>query len=103
MPETLEATLRSLYRSYEQNHGRYAATLAGQSQPPPVLIVVCPNTVVSKLVYDWIAGREHEDTAGTTRFAAGSLPLLSNVEDGTWTTRQRTILIDSAQLESGEP
>ena len=29
--------------------------------------------------------------------------MLSNVEDGTWTTRQRTILIDSEQLESGEP
>ena len=103
IPETLEGALRSLYRSYEGNHARYEATLAALGEPPPVLIVVCPNTVVSKLVFDWIAGREVELADGTTRLAAGNLPLLSNVEDGVWTTRQRTILVDSAQLESGEP
>ena len=26
------------------------------------MIVVCPNTVVSKLVYDWIAGQKVEMT-----------------------------------------
>ena len=35
-------------------------SLAGRARAawptPPVFIVVCPNTVVSKLVYDWIAG-----------------------------------------------
>ena len=103
MPKTLEAALLSLYRSYEQNHARYEASLAALGEPPPVLIVVCPNTVVSKLVFDWIAGREFEHTDGTLRLAAGNLRLLSNVEDGAWTTRQRTILVDSAQLESGDP
>ena len=103
MPETLEAALRSLYRSYEENHSQYAATLAAAGKPPPVLIVVCPNTVVSKLVFDWIAGREYQDAEGTHRLAVGNLALLSNVENGIWTARQRTILIDSAQLESGEP
>ncbi len=103
MPETLEGALRSLYRSYETNHARYEASLAALGEPPPVLIVVCPNTVVSKLMFDWIAGREVELHDGTTRLAPGNLPLLSNVEDGAWTTRQRTILVDSVQLESGEP
>jgi type III restriction enzyme len=103
MPETLEGALRSLYRSYEQNYGNYENALADLGEPPPVLIVVCPNTVVSKLVFDWIAGREAELLDGTTRLVPGNLDLLSNVEDGTWTTRQRTILIDSEQLESGEP
>jgi type III restriction enzyme len=103
MPATLEGALRSLYRSYEQNHQRYEETLAGQGEPPPVLIVVCPNTVVSKLVFDWIAGREVEGSDGTTRLADGNLKLLKNVEDGVWTTRQRTILVDSVALESGEP
>ena len=102
-PETLEGALRSLYRSYENNHARYEASLAALGEPPPVLIVVCPNTVVSKLVFDWIAGQEVELPDGTTRLAAGNLSLLSNVEDGVWATRQRTILVDSAQLESGEP
>jgi len=103
MPETLEGALRSLYRSYQENFSRYETGLALLGEPPPVLIVVCPNTVVSKLVFDWIAGRTVQLPDGTTVVADGELPLLSNVEDGTWTTRQRTILIDSAQLESGEP
>jgi type III restriction enzyme len=103
IPEALEGALRSLYRSYEQNYSRYESTLADQGEPPPVLIVVCPNTVVSKLVFDWIAGREVELADGAVRLAPGDLPLLSNVDEGAWTTRQRTILIDSAQLESGDP
>ncbi len=103
MPQTLEGALRSLYRSYEQNNARYEASLMALGEPPPVLIVVCPNTIVSKLVFDWIAGREAELEDGTKRLVTGNLSLLSNVEDGAWTTRQRTILIDSAQLESGEP
>jgi type III restriction enzyme len=103
MPETLEGALRSLYRSYESNHARYEASLAAQGEPPPVLIVVCPNTVVSKLVFDWIGGRVVELNDGTTRLAPGKLPLLSNVQDGAWTNRLRTILVDSAQLESGDP
>lgn len=104
MPEVLEGALRSLYRSYQQNYARYESSLAALGEPPPVLIVVCPNTIVSKLVFDWIAGREAEFSDGTNRLVPGNLPLLSNVDDdGTWTTRQRTILIDSEQLESGEP
>ncbi len=103
MPEVLEGALRSLYRSYEQNYGRYEAQLAALGEPPPVLIVVCPNTVVSKLVFDWIAGRDAELADGRKQVVPGNLSLLSNVEDGAWTSRQRTILIDSEQLESGEP
>ena len=102
-PQTLEGALRSLYRSYDRNHDRYEDELAALGEPPPVMIVVCPNTVVSKLVFDWIAGREKELPDGTVRLVPGNLPLLSNVEDGVWTGRQRTILVDSAQLESGEP
>ncbi|MDQ3485711.1 MAG: DEAD/DEAH box helicase family protein [Actinomycetota bacterium] len=102
LPETLEGALRSLYRSYETNHARYERELAAKGEPPPVLIVVCPNTVVSKLVFEWIGGRDVERADGTIQNAAGNLPLLSNVSDGQWAT-QRTILVDSVQLESGEP
>jgi type III restriction enzyme len=103
VPETLEGALRSLYRSYAENHARYEEELAAIGEPPPVFIVVCPNTVVSKLVFEWIAGRETELSNGQARVVAGHLPLLNNVEDGTWSTRQRTILVDSVQLESGAP
>jgi len=32
----------------------------------------------------------------------GKLPLFSNVDGGRWLSRPNTILVDSAQLESGE-
>ncbi len=37
------------------------------------------------------------------RLVKGELGLFSNIKDGEWVARQRTILVDSAQLESGEP
>jgi type III restriction enzyme len=60
MPATLKlkGALRSLYRSDQASWDRYEVELAALGEPPPVMIVVCPNTVVSKLVFDWIAGRE---------------------------------------------
>jgi type III restriction enzyme len=103
MPETLEGALRSLYRSYETNYARFEEGLATLGEPPPVLIIVCPNTVVSKLVFDWVAGREVELPDGTMLVADGNLGLFSNVTDGTWSSRLRTILVDSVQLESGDP
>lgn len=101
-PEALEAALHSLYRSYQDRYRACERDLAALGEPPPVFIVVCPNTIVSKLVYDWIAGQEIELPDGTLRLKTGALPLFSNVEDGAWVRRQRTILIDSAQLESGD-
>ncbi len=102
VPEELEGALRSLYRSYERAFERYERELAPAGEPPPVLIVVCPNTIVSKLVYDWIAGVEVEAPDGSTRLKPGELPLFDNVEDGRWRGRPRTVIIDSVQLESGE-
>lgn len=103
IPTTLEGALQSLYRSYARGYSRYRSELAELGEPPPVMIVVCPNTAVSKLVFDWISGWETELDDGTTALVPGELGLLSNVENGAWTARQRTILIDTVQLESGEP
>lgn len=102
-PAVLEGALLSLYKSYERHLAEHEANLAALGEPPPVLIVVCPNTVVSKLVYDWIAGREVELENGMTQVRTGNLAKLSNAENGAWLPRQRTILVDSAQLESGAP
>jgi type III restriction enzyme len=101
-PKELEGALRSLYRSYERRYQHWQRELEALGEPPPVMIVVCSNTIVSKLVYDWIAGRDIELDDGMTIAKSGELPLLANVEEGVWTVRPRTILIDSAQLESGE-
>ncbi len=101
-PVVLEGALESLYRSYEKRYRRWEAELAPLGEPPPVLIVVCPNTLVSRLVYEWISGRDAEAPDGTTTARPGRLALLSNVEGGRFVPRPRTILIDSARLESGD-
>ncbi len=101
-PVELEGAMRSLYRSYARRFADWEGGLADLGEPPPVMIVVCPNTIVSKLVYDWVAGQDVERADGTTALRPGQLELLSNVTDGAWVNRPRTILIDSAQLESGD-
>ncbi|MBF4999762.1 DEAD/DEAH box helicase family protein [Nocardia sp. BSTN01] len=98
-PEVLEAALRSLYASYQKSYAYWQEKLEPLGETPPVFIVVCPNTIVSKLVYDWIAGYEQADTPIPR---PGKLPLFSNIVDGKSLARPRTILVDSAQLESGD-
>jgi type III restriction enzyme len=106
LPAPLEAALRSLYSNYEESFAQWQAMEAEHraGTTPPVFIVVCNNTSVSKLVYDWIAGWDRplgED--GETVVAKGGLALFSNVDDdGNWIARPNTIVVDSAQLESGE-
>lgn len=100
LPPELEGALRNLYASYRRSFERWEAHRDEMGQTPPVFIVVCPNTVVSKRVYDWIAGRAPD---GDRPARAGELALFSNLDDGAPLARPRTVLIDSAQLESGEP
>ncbi len=71
-------------------------------RPPPVLIVVCNNTNVSKLVFDFIAGWEKQ-IGEQTIVQAGQLDIFRNDDgNGGWLHRPNTILVDSRQLESGE-
>lgn len=101
MPAVLEGALRSLYKSYESAWADWETRLRALDEPPPVMIVVTPNTLVSKLIYDWISG--YEVTEGDkTRHVAGALPLFSNVEADKPIAIPRTILVDSKQLESGD-
>lgn len=103
-PVVLEGALRSLYDSYRRRFEMWQTHLEPLGEPPPVMIVVCPNTVVSKLVYDWISGQEvGTDDEDRMIFRPGALSLLSNVADGGGLmSRPPTILVDSAQLESGD-
>ncbi|WP_309065802.1 BPTD_3080 family restriction endonuclease [Microbacterium sp.] len=101
-PAELEAALQSLYRSYEKEFSHWETHLRDHGEPPPVMIVVCNNTVVSRLVAEWISGHEVE-IGGETVLRPGKFSLFDNVENGEWRGRPRTLLIDSAALESGEP
>ncbi len=103
-PAKLQSALRSLYRDYERAFERWRRSRVAESgETPPVFIVVCNNTTVSKLVFDFVAGWPEQTAADAAPvLVPGALPLFSNVEAGRWTDRPRTILVDSQQLESDE-
>ncbi|MDX3238905.1 DEAD/DEAH box helicase family protein [Streptomyces sp. ME03-5709C] len=103
LPSALDGALASLYSSYQREYARWETSgAAAAGETPPVFIVVCSNTAVSKLVFDKIAGYEKELKDGTTALTPGALPLFSNVRNGQWTHSPRTILVDSKELESGD-
>ncbi|MBW2149425.1 MAG: DEAD/DEAH box helicase family protein [Deltaproteobacteria bacterium] len=104
LPVELEGALRSLYGNYEKYYRDWENDAQAQARgsTPPVFIVVCNNTNVSKLVFDWVAGWEKTLPDDSTVVVPGQLSVFSNEENGGWTRRPNTILIDSQQLESGE-
>lgn len=101
MPAVLEGALRSLYSSYEVAFHDWEQNLSALGEPPPVMIVVAPNTLISKLIYDWIGGYEVLN-GDDVRHLAGNLPLFSNVISEQRLAVPKTIVVDSKQLESGE-
>lgn len=106
LPVELEGALHSLYNNYEKYYRQWeTVATSGNGEKkltPPVFIVVCNNTNVSKLVYDYIAGWEKTLPDGSKRLVPGNMPLFSNVENERWTGRPNTILVDSQQIDSGE-
>ncbi len=104
LPVELEGALQSLYSNYEQKFKQWQENKEAQERglTPPVFIVVCNNTNVSKMVFDYVAGWDKTLKNGETVPVPGKLPLFSNIESGRWMPRPNTILIDSQQLESGE-
>jgi type III restriction enzyme len=105
LPTELEGALQSLYGNYEKAFALWGANAEARERghTPPVFIVVCNNTNVSKLVFDYIAGWEKTLPDGSAVNVPGKLSLFSNVgADGRWLPRPTTILIDSEQLESGD-
>lgn len=98
----LLTALNSLYSHYVGEFEQWQKAGIGV---PPVFIVVCQNTAISKLVFEWIAGFERGDAEEGERaaFHAGHLELFRNYDEhGGRLPRPRTLLIDSRQLEAGE-
>jgi type III restriction enzyme len=102
LPNMLRTALSALYSHYEGEFERWQRAGIGV---PPVFIVVCQNTAISKLVFEWIAGFERGDAEEGERaaFHVGHLELFRNYDDqGGRLARPRTLLIDSRQIESGD-
>ena len=104
LPVELEGAINSLYSNYKGYYELWENNTDAQAKglTPPVFIVVCNNTSVSKLVYNYIAGWDKTLSNGSTVIVPGQLPIFNNESGGTWSHRPNTILVDSEQLESGE-
>jgi len=104
LPVELQGALLSLYGNYEKYCRLWEENAEARARgiTPPVFIVVCNNTNVSKLVFDFIAGWEKQ-IGERTIVQAGQMPIFRNDDgNGAWMHRPNTILVDSRQLESGE-
>ncbi len=100
LPDELAGALHSLYGHYKKTYDQWPADEGARArgETPPVFIVVCNNTNVSKLVYDYIAGYEHVMDDVMVR-VPGELAAFSNMDGDRWLSRPNTILVDSEQLE----
>ena len=101
LPVELLTALEALYGHYEKTFHLWQEEGIGV---PPVFIVVCNNTATSELIYKYVSGfiREKDDGESAV-LEKGRLALFRNYdENGNRMPRPKTILIDSAQLESGE-
>ena len=104
LPVELEGALRSLYGNYEKYFEWWANNSEAKAKgiTAPVFIVVCNNTNVSKMVFDYIAGWEKQ-IDGEVFVQAGKLEAFRNDDgQGAWNNSPYSILVDSSQLESGD-
>jgi type III restriction enzyme len=101
LPTRLQTALEALYGHFEQTFKLWQA--AG-IKVPPCFIVVCQNTAISKLVYDFISGFQRNNDDGTSTLVNGRLALFRNFDETTGNPlpRPNTLLIDSEQLEAGD-
>ena len=100
IPVELQTALEALYGHYEKTYNLWKES---GIRVPPCFIVVCQNTSISKLVYDYISGFLRENEDGTASLENGRLSLFRNFDEhGNQLGRPNTLLIDSEQLESGD-
>lgn len=100
LPARLQTAIQALYGHYEKTFKLWEKA---RISVPPCFIVVCQNTAISKLVYDFISGFIRENDDGSSTVVNGRLALFRNFDDhDNPFPRPYTLLIDSEQLESGE-
>src|ERR1700677_4734042 len=101
LPTRLQTALQALYGHYEKTFKLWEEK---GIRVPPCFIIVCQNTAISKLVYDFVSGFQRKNSDGTTTLENGRLALFRNFDDvtGNPLPRPNTLLIDSEQLEAGD-
>jgi len=101
LPIRLKTALLALYGHYEKTFRLWEES---GIRVPPCFIIVCQNTAISKLVYDYISGFHRPNEDGTSTLENGRLALFQNFDETTGNPlpRPNTLLIDSEQLEAGD-
>jgi len=101
LPTRLQTALQALYGHYEKTFELWQEQ---GIKVPPCFIIVCQNTSISKLVYDFVSGHYRTKEDGTTVLENGRLKLFQNFDETTGNplARPNTLLIDSEQLEAGD-
>ena len=101
LPTRLQTALQALYGHYEKTFKLWEKN---GIRVPPCFIIVCQNTAISKLVYDFISGFQQKNEDGTSTLVNGRLGLFRNFDETTSNPlpRPNTLLIDSEQLEAGD-
>lgn len=99
LPMLIKTALDQFYTHYKKDYDRIDDLFSS----PPVMIMVCNNTTVSKEVYKWIAGYEFEEN-GKTITVPGAFDLFTNYDKATTQLRRKppTLLIDSDALENSD-
>ena len=101
LPTRLQTALQALYGHYEKTFRLWEE---GGMKAPPCFIIVCQNTAISKLVYDYVSGFFQKNENRLPKLVNGRLALFRNFDENTGNPlpRPNTILIDSEQLEAGD-
>ena len=100
LPVKLQNAIEVLYGNYKKTFELWKESQIGV---PPAFIIVCQNTSISKLVYDYVSGFERTTEDGTTILENGRCELFRNFDNnGNPLPHMNTLLIDSQEIESGE-
>lgn len=103
LPELMKVALAQFvddYCKYDEGRRSSDETTVNLFTAPPVFIVVCNNTTVSKEVYKYLAGYETTDAEGNTIYIDGQFPIFSNYQDGMPKTKPPTLIIDSEAVDN---
>jgi type III restriction enzyme len=102
LPTKLKTAIEALYGHYKKTYDLWKQA---DIPVPPCFIVVCQNTAISKLVYDYLSGFHRKNEDGTEGpLVLGKFDLFRNFDETTGNAlpRPNTLLIDSEELESGD-
>jgi len=105
VPNLVANAIAQIYDEYDQYYSGYRKELEERPDlltAPPVLIIVCNNTTVSREIFRYIAGYEIKDKDGKVeRVVSSRFDLFSNYDEQKQVLKKKapTILIDSEALE----